>query len=135
MARARSKLHVAAAELLASAFMVGDRNPLHSVAVDSHVRDCGDVFDHKPFGPAFGDDPGCVLEHFAAVLHAGMIRIPAVCVRHRKALTRRARHDAVEATSDAGEFTDVTAGDFVRSLDDTKSSRCECTVEQTYAGE
>jgi hypothetical protein len=122
------------AELFAAAFHIGDRNSLNGVPFDSHVRNAGNVLDQKPFGLAFDDDPASVLQHQPAVHDAGMIGLCLIGIDRTEALTRRARHDAIEPARDAGELTNVSAGDFVLSLNDTETLRSECTVQKTDAG-
>jgi hypothetical protein len=130
-----AELHVPNSELAASAFQITDRDPLNRVAIDSHVGDGRNVLNEKPFRFTLGDDAACVLQHFAAVLDAVVIGFRAVSIRHRKPLTRRARHDAIDPARDAGELTNVCAGDFVGSLNDYETCDRECTVQKTDARE
>ena len=64
-----------------------------------------------------------------------MVPVSPVRVRDAETLTWRARHNSIEPISDAGKVTDVTTSDFVCRLNDDKSSRCECTIQQTNSGE
>ncbi len=105
----RSELHMSTSQLAATAFEIRDRNSLDRVAVNSHVRHRRHVLDQKPLWPALHDDPACVLQHLARVLHAVMIGLGAKCVRDREPLTRRARHDAIEPVRDALKVPDITA--------------------------
>lgn len=130
-----SELHVSRSQLYASAFEVCDRNSLDCVAVNSHVRDRGNVLDHEPFRLAFRDDSAGLLKHQPAVHHAGVVGFCAMHIGHAETLTRRARHDAVEPARDPHEFADVSAGDFVLGLYNAKTRTRECTVEKADAGE
>lgn len=130
-----AELHVPRSELHTAAFLIGDRDPLHKVAVDSHVRDAWDVLDQEPRGLTFVDDSAGVLQHLPAVHDGCVVGVRPVVIRHAEPLTRRARHDAAEPSRDAGKLTDIAAGDLVRRLDDAKTCARECTVQQAHAGE
>ena len=129
------ELDVPRSELHATALQVADRNSLHLIAVDSHVRDARNVLDEKPFWLTFGDDAARLLQHSPAVHDGSVFRVRSMSIGHRETLTRRARHDSIEPARDAGKLTNVTASDEVRGLDDYETCARECTVEEADAGE
>ncbi len=130
-----AELHVSRSQLHTATFLIGDRDPLHAVAVNSHVRNAGNVLDQEPCRLAFVDDSAGVLQHLPAVHDGCVVGIRPVVIRHAEPLTRRARHDAAEPSGDAGKLTDIAARDLVRRLNDAKTCARECTVEESDAGE